>query len=139
MSTKSFSNSVLSQFQDTLVAVKTQFKEAERAKESARKAAIALTRKMTKLEVNLPKAEKDQVRSGPKNLNKTTFNQFVVDFLSRCQSEKHVDEIVTAAVNCGFVSTNKDGIRSSVTRALSDMSNTRGSGVKSLGNGFYSA
>lgn len=139
MSTSAFSKSVLSQFSDDLSAIREQFAESERAQESARKAVARLIQKMTSVEVNLRKSEKDQVRSGRKNLNKQTFNSFVAAYLARCSGSKHIDDIVKAARDQGMTSVNKSGLRESVTRALMQMSSIPKSGVKSKGDGFYSA
>lgn len=137
MNTRAFSKTTLEQFNDNVSAIVTQFQESVRSAERARRAVAALQKQMTNMEVNLKKHEKDNVRGGRKNLNKNTFTDFVVTYLSRCHSEKHLDDIVKSAIDCGVVSTNKDGLRSSIQRATYAVASTKGTGVKSLGNGFF--
>lgn len=137
MNTSTFSQTVLESFSDNVTAVKTQYSESLKAAEAARKAVKALTTKMRNIEVNLKKKDKDQVRSGPKNLNKGTFDEIVFSYLSNCQGEKHIDDVVKSAISRGVVSLSKRGLRDSIERSLYRLANTKGSGIKANGNGFY--
>lgn len=138
MNTKTFSQTVLEQFADSTETVITQFAESAKAHEAARKAVRQLTERMAKHEVSLKKHEKDSVRSGRKTLNRDSFKGFVVRYLSRCQGEKHLDDIVKAAREQNVVSVNKAGLRDSIERAVYELASTKGSNVKSHGDGFYS-
>jgi len=110
--TKAFSESVLSSFADDINVTKSQCVESMRASENARKALERLVTRMTKVEKNLPRTQKDKVRTGKKTLNNKSFRQFVLDTCSG--KELTFDEILSRAKNAGYVSTSSYGLRSSL-------------------------
>jgi hypothetical protein len=121
---KAFSDKVFKKNDKRIARVTTTFMQAQQLAAQNRENMKSLLADMKVQEKQLSPEDRCPLRGGVKSFNATSMKEFVFDiFRQNRRATIDLDYLQTAATDSGIVTTNKDGLHSSISRAVVQLVN----------------